>query len=62
METMFPIKQKWFQVKGGELLEKDKREGLTTRVGERPVKGALTIHEGGMLIQSRPRQGVGDTK
>lgn len=41
-----------------------KREDLGTRVGERPVRRACSVHEGSMLMKSRSRQafgqGVGD--
>jgi len=41
-----------------------RKEDLCTRVGERPVRRACSVHEGSMLMQSRSRQafgqGVGD--
>jgi len=41
-----------------------RKEDLGTRVGERPVKRACSVHEGSMLVKSRSRQafgqGVGD--
>ena len=41
-----------------------KREDLGTRVGERPVRRACSVHEGSMLMKSRScqafGQGVGD--
>jgi len=41
-----------------------RKEDLGTRVGERPVRRACSVHEGSMLMKSRSRQafgqGVGD--
>jgi len=41
-----------------------RKEDLDTRVGERPVRRACSVHEGNMLMKSRSRQafgqGVGD--
>jgi len=41
-----------------------RKEDLDTRVGERPVRRACSVHEGSMLMKSRSRQafgqGVGD--
>ena len=41
-----------------------RKEDLDTRVGERPVRRACSVHEGSMLVKSRSRQafgqGVGD--
>jgi len=41
-----------------------RKEDLCTRLGERPVRRACSMHEGGMLMKSRSRQafgqGVGD--
>ena len=41
-----------------------RKEDLGTRVGERPVRTACSLHEGSMLMKSRSRQafgqGVGD--
>jgi len=46
--------------------EKKRKEDLGTRVGERPVRRACSMHEGSMLMKSRSRQafgqGVGDTE
>jgi len=44
--------------------ERKRKEDLGTRVGERPVRRACSMHEGSMLMKSRSRQafgqGVGD--
>ena len=41
-----------------------RKEDLVTRVGERPVRRACSVHEGSMIMKSRSRQafgqGVGD--
>ena len=58
-------KLKTTNMSGDEVQETGKikrKEDLGTQVGERPVRGACYMHEGGMLMKSRPRQGVGDTK
>jgi len=54
-------------ISGDEVQEKEKikrNEDLGTRVGDRPVRRACSVHEGSMLIKSRSRQafgqGVGD--
>ena len=47
---------------GDEVQETEKikrKEDLGTRVGERPVRRACSVHEGGMLMKSRSRQAFG---
>ena len=36
-----------------------RKEDLATRVGERPVRRACSVHEGSMLMKSRSRQAFG---
>jgi len=37
----------------------NKKKDLGTRFRERPVRRACSMHEGGMLVKSRSRQGFG---
>ena len=37
----------------------ERKEDLGTRVGERPVRRACSVHEGSMLMKSRLRQAFG---
>jgi len=60
-------KLKTTNLSGDEVQETGKikrKEDLGTRVGERPVRRACSVHEGCMLMKSRSRQafgqGVGD--
>ena len=60
-------KLKTTNLSGDEVQETGKikrKEDQDTRVGERPVRRACSVHEGSMLMKSRSRQafgqGVGD--
>jgi len=62
-------KLKTTKFSGDEVQETGKikrKEDLGTRVGERPVRRACSVHEGSMLMKSRSRQvfgqGVGDVE
>ena len=55
-------KLKTTKLLGDEVQETGKikrKEDLSTRVGERPVRRACSVHEGSMLMKSRSRQACG---
>ena len=51
---------KLFRRRGAGNWEIKRKEDLGTRVGERPVRRACSVHEGSMLMKSRSRQAIGE--